>query len=257
MHIFRYCLLFVFTLININPALTCDEYFVLLKGYVDVPPGHATKDEILNLNLFNVRDSSGAVNNELVPFYIMVSGKQLGATSNLFNEYIGVHSKTDLSTILDTFLNKLNLQDTVKIAVQLSKKTKNNMITYEDDYKDDYLGETVTYEDYYEVYFNFMFEYQYILSSQAVVELKRNTSGNAFQVYPSPASNYVDVKFDVRQKKEGEISIYDGLGKKLDTVKHLNISEPYRFDLADQPAGNYFIHAVIDGENFVKKIIKD
>jgi len=253
MHIFRYCLLFVFTLININPALTCDEYFVLLKGYVDVPPGHATKDEILNMNLFNVRDSSGAPNHDLVPSYLMVSGKKLGATNNLFNEYISVHSKTDLNAILDTFLNKLNLQDTLKITVQLSKKTKNEMITYEDDYK----GETITYEDYYEVYFSFMFKYQYILSSQAVVELKRNTSGNAFQVYPSPASNYVNVKFDVRQKKEGKISIYDGLGKELETVRHLNISEPYRFDLADQPAGNYFIHAVIDGENFVKKIVKD
>ncbi|MBL4716216.1 MAG: hypothetical protein COC01_06545 [Bacteroidetes bacterium] len=73
-----------------------------------------------------------------------------------------------------------------------------------------------------------------------------------FEVYPSPASDYINISFD--DNEINDVEIYNILGKKLSTIK-LNKNTIY--NITDLPTGLYFIkvkdsQGVVHTKSFVR-----
>ncbi|MBL4655879.1 MAG: T9SS type A sorting domain-containing protein, partial [Bacteroidia bacterium] len=73
-----------------------------------------------------------------------------------------------------------------------------------------------------------------------------------FEVYPSPASEYINISFD--DNELSEVEIYNILGKKLSTIK---ISKKAIYNITDLPKGLYFIkvkdsNGVVHTKSFVR-----
>ncbi|MBI1305469.1 MAG: T9SS type A sorting domain-containing protein [Bacteroidetes bacterium] len=111
-------------------------------------------------------------------------------------------------------------------------------------------------DKFYESSFRYRSPQKYIISSQTVVDLKRNTSGNLFQVYPSPATDKVSVRFDIREKKGATIYVYNSLGVEIKSYFQTDLNQVTEFKIDEQPAGNYYIRTMIDGVQFTKKLVK-
>lgn len=85
-----------------------------------------------------------------------------------------------------------------------------------------------------------------------VMGQSENQSHTALKVYPSPATDYINVK------AEGliEIRLYNTLGRFLSMDQSWNTTGNERFDISDLPRGNYILHALFkDGTIQYKHVV--
>lgn len=224
-------------------ANSCGFYFVELKGYVDIPNGHITKDEIKSLNFNNVWSLDNQAVPNLEPFEVQIEYRRVTDTSFNHFDYLTTNNQEIYERHIDSFLSLLNLQDSVRLTFYLSQGSNS---LPDNDMKEDFFGG----------YFMFESTQSHVISSQAVVDLKRNPDGNAIVAYPSPSDNEVSIKFNLKEPRPGHFVLIGPMGKMIEEVDHPNVMHPYTFMLDGLSAGTYYIQATIDGENFMKKFIK-
>ena len=240
MRTFRTLVLLCFCCFSFNSAINCPIHYERLNGYVHIPSGHVTANELNNIKLSNVKDSGGQINKEFnAPYSMCIMGKKLGDAEYTFREYFSLEPDVHVVDLIDTLINKLNLQDTVRITYYLTKNYSNKNETF-------FFGSAAN-----------KIHQTFILASQAVVDLKRNIFGDAIIAYPSPASNQVSVKLDIKESKTGKLILFNALGQELQSVENHNLMQPYTFKLDEYASGIFYIHAVVDGEFFMKKVVKE
>ena len=222
--------------------------YVTLLGYVQYQEVNVTSDELARLNLSDVKDTAGqaVVDKTLSRFFVTIRRvtdvKTTYVGSGYDNEQLGGVQKA-FEKMMDTLLPTLNLQDTVFINFELYKNNRKPISTDE--------------EFFFYSFRDYRIEQQFVISSQAVVDLKRTPFGAGMVAYPSPATDEVSVKFEVKEPIEGRLILSNSLGQVIQEVDHKNLMKPYRFDIKDQKPGAYFVRALIDGEYFTQKIIKE
>lgn len=221
--------------------------YVTLLGYVQYPDVNVTSDELARLNLSDVKDTVGQaiVDKTIDVFYVRIK-----RVSDVKTTYVGYSYDNNTvgglqkayEKMMDTLLPKLNLQDTVFISFDLYQK--NRRVRTEEDF-------------FYNSFRDYRIYQHFVISSQAVVDLKRTPFGAGMVAYPSPATDDVSVKFEVKEPIEGHLILSNSLGQVIQEVDHKNLMKPYQFDIKDQKPGTYFIRALVDGEYFTQKIIKE
>ena len=221
-----------------NPSQTCPVFITSLKGYVGLEPGYATQTELREFDANQVFDTSGMPNTKISAYQVSVHLRRIGDTSRTFIGYFSVNDQFNKS--LDTVINKLNLQDS--LFLRFSTEWSSSKTSMDDDWFPR---------------FHIMESRQtYVLSTEEVVQLKRNPNGTDYKVYPSPAEDHVSVQFNFTRKKSGTIELFDAYGRSVAQVKSDDLSKPNTFDLKEAASGTYYVHTQFDGENFVKKIVK-
>lgn len=252
-------LLFVLPLFIVSLPAACPVWYIEVGGYIQFKGDNVTKKELYDLNLSDIKDTSDQALEQYKANYYYV---RIHRASEAESKYIGygyAHQEEGITVeqafrkMMDTLMPTLNLQDTVFVDFELleSRKTARNQMSKEE------LGKA---EDIYMIYSGFSvprIKQRFVISSQAVVDLKRNPNGMGVVAYPSPATDYVSIKFDIREPKPGHLQLINSLGQEIASVDRKNLMEPYSFDLKGEPAGTYFIRAQIDGENFLRKFIKE
>lgn len=83
-----------------------------------------------------------------------------------------------------------------------------------------------------------------------------------FEMYPNPATNYnpvITIKFDVNHPRaSSNIHIYDSMGNVAGVILSPRVltmgSHEYTFNTANLPAGIYYVHVKVGGENASKQL---
>jgi hypothetical protein len=228
----------------------CPPIYVMLNAYVQFPGTNFTSSELGELNLSDIKDTSNqAIPNKIVNSYYAeysrvgdVKRTSVGSSYN-FKLETQVPVQEAYKKMMDTLLPQLNMTDTVFVRYYLnndgSKKLDNKEIFY------------------YGRFERFMVAKTYVISSQAVVDLKRSPEDAGMIAYPSPAVEHVSVKFEVKEPIAGHITLSNSLGQIIAETDHENLMQPFTFNISEEAAGTYFIRAQIDGEYFTKKFVKE
>ncbi len=77
-----------------------------------------------------------------------------------------------------------------------------------------------------------------------------------FDVYPNPATDYVFVKFDEHIANDASIEVRSFIGNKMTVESELQSTDLIKLNIADIPAGHYYIVITIDGASSLKKFVK-
>ncbi len=102
---------------------------------------------------------------------------------------------------------------------------------------------------------------QLVVGSILVDELVYTTdieSLTAFNVYPNPAANYLNIELAFTDSKDINIEMLNALGQVLMIQNHNNITESmFELNTSDLPAGVYFvrIHAPADNTQAIQRLI--
>ncbi|MDQ3189954.1 MAG: multicopper oxidase domain-containing protein [Bacteroidota bacterium] len=98
---------------------------------------------------------------------------------------------------------------------------------------------------------------QYVpVSIQGYVGLDKNSSDDFINVFPNPASNYIEIKIADKEENKVEFSLINSLGQITKHQKINNSSEIYKMDISDLNSGIYFLQIAVGNKHFFKKIIK-
>ncbi|MBO6517478.1 MAG: T9SS type A sorting domain-containing protein [Bacteroidia bacterium] len=235
------------TVLSISSAL-CPIHYVILQGYVQYPSEHVTKKEIVNLNFDDIKDSAHVALAEKQIEGFTVYQKTIGDERPKYVGYCGSNGEVSLEeafrSMLDTVLPALNFQDTLLFTYYMNDKEGGKDLRQEEVF-------------FYGGFGQFKMNQTFVISSQAVVDLKRAPEGTSVVAYPSPAEGYVSIRFNVKEQVAGSLQLVNSLGQEVERVDHNNLMEPYTFDIQSEPAGTYFIRAIMDGESFLTKFIKE
>ncbi len=227
----------------------CPIYYVTLNGYVQFSSENVTKKELYELNFNDIKDTSDQAMADKQISRIAVFIKRVTDEKSTYIRTGYRNEETSLEELykstMDTVLPKLNLQDSVFITYYLTSTEKTFVVDG---------GEQ---EFYVRLFDRFKMTQTFVISTQAVVDLKRNVDGNAVIAYPSPAEGYVSVKFNIKEPVPGKLQLVNSLGQEIASVNHSNLMEPYTFNIQSEPAGTYFVRAEMDGESFLVKFIKE
>lgn len=72
--------------------------------------------------------------------------------------------------------------------------------------------------------------------------LKENNVGSvAFELYPSPASDHVNIHFPISSTDKTQVSIYNSLGQELKTFAPETMSDDVKINVSDLPNGIYIL----------------
>lgn len=250
MTLLRPLMLTVLAVMLFSIPSACPPYYVMLNAYVQHPGVNFTNDELKRLNLSDLKDTSNQaiVDKRIDRFYAEysrvgdVKRTSVGGSYgyNMVKEYT-VQEAYKLMT--DTLLSQLNMGDTLFMRYYVNNSHR--IVKTEDD------------EFFFHAFEKFILRKNYVISSQAVVDLKRSPDDAGMIAYPSPASNEVSVKFAVKEPISGHITILNTLGQIIAEVDHENLMQPYTFNIDKEPAGNYYMRAEVDGEFFTRKFVKE
>ncbi len=222
----------------------CPIYYVYLSAYVQYDGDYVTKSELKKLNFNDIKDTSHVAIIDKSIYDFSITTKGVGRlTSNYYrpNYELKLAAVDQFKGMMDTILPNLNLSDTVWVVFSLNN-TKKQMLEE---------------EFFYNAFGLYKINQRFIISSQAVVDLKRSGPESGMVVYPSPATDNVSVRFDVKEPIEGHITITNALGQIVIEQNQPNLMNVSHFDLKGQKSGSYFVRARIDGEYFTRKIIKE
>lgn len=228
----------------------CPVYYVYLAGYVQHPGVNFTNTELKKLNLSDVKDTNNMAipGKEITGFYARFS--RVGDVKKTHIGYDNRYTETEVISVqkayeqmMDTILPSLNIGDSIMVTYTLHNSNK--------------VPKSVEEDFFYRGFQQFKMHKTYVISSQAVVDLKRSPNDNGMVAYPSPAQNEVSVKFEVKEPIAGHISILNSLGQIIAEVNHENLMQPYTFNIDKEPEGNYYMRAEVDGEFFTRKFVKE
>ena len=250
MHLLRPLLLAALSVLLVYTPSACPIYYVTLAAYVQHPGANFTALELEKLNLDDIKDTSNQaiVDKEITSFYTEFSrvGDVVHTSVGYSHDYeseepVTVHQS--YKRMVDTLLPKLNLGDSIFVRYYISQSEVAKRSAEE--------------EFFYGGFERFLIQQKYVISSQAVVDLKRSPEGAGMVAYPSPANDHVSVRFDVKEPIAGHLTLTNSLGQIIAETDHENLMQPYTFKIAEEPAGTYFIRTQIDGEYFTKKFVKE
>ena len=250
MKLLRPFLLAALSVLLVYTPSACPIYYVTLAAYVQLPGYNFTTGELEKLNLSDIKDTShqAIVDKEISSFYAEfsrvgdVERTRVGYSYNYESDE-NLSVQESYKKMADTLLPKLNLGDTVFVKYYVQNSSDKNR--------------SIEEKFFYGGFERFLIVKTYVISSQAVVDLKRSSEGAGMVAYPSPAENEVSVKFDVKEPIAGHITLTNSLGQIIAETDHENLMQPYTFKIAEEPAGTYFIRTQIDGEYFTKKFVKE
>lgn len=235
------------SLIGISAFLLLSSFcvpYIWVLGYVQYSSENVTKKELLNLNLDDIKDTSDQAINYARITYFRASIKTDTSTrwKRIETPYLPELTVQDCyDNWIDTVLPKLNLRDTLQLTFSLDRATGSN--------KEELF--------YFGGYGRYRLQQTFVLSTQNVVDLKRNSGAQAIVAYPSPASDVVSVKLDVKEPVAGHLQVVNGMGQEVASVDHQDLTKPCSFNIQSQPAGTYFVRVQMDGEFFVTKFVKE
>jgi hypothetical protein len=211
---------------------------------VDIEGKYITEAEIRNLNINNVLDSNGLplpkmkVNRVNIYFKRGTDSSWVSVGSD--NWYSPGFDIDKYDSFVNLMLPKLTLGDSIRFYFE--------------------------YEEVNEVVRNagrpmrmniwFSSAQSHIISTQNVADLSRDPHGNALVTFPSPAAEYVSVKCNIKEPTPAKLRLFSSLGKELVSAEHQNMMQPYTFRIEEYPAGTYFMSITIDGETFIRKVVK-
>lgn len=79
----------------------------------------------------------------------------------------------------------------------------------------------------------------------------------SFKVYPNPTSNLTNIQFQLKDRSDVQLSIYNSLGQQVEVLIDDSLpSSDYHFswDKGENVSGVYFCSLKINGKNFIKKL---
>jgi len=82
-------------------------------------------------------------------------------------------------------------------------------------------------------------------------ELEEDT----FSIYPNPSTGIVNVRFGTVLSEDTQITIFDGIGRKIQTQTFEKGGQKFSINLKNQPKGIYLIHFSQNGATYSKSII--
>ncbi|MBK6331648.1 MAG: T9SS type A sorting domain-containing protein [Bacteroidetes bacterium] len=71
------------------------------------------------------------------------------------------------------------------------------------------------------------------------------------EVYPNPSSTYIDVNYEIRDKRNATIELFTALGQRVYTSPISHLKSPFSIDVSNLSTGIYYLRV----ENLVKKVI--
>jgi hypothetical protein len=85
------------------------------------------------------------------------------------------------------------------------------------------------------------------LGSSAIGDMRLET----LEVYPNPSSTYIDVNYEIRDKRNATIELFTALGQRVYTSPISHLKSPFSIDVSNLSTGIYYLRV----ENLVKKVI--
>lgn len=108
-------------------------------------------------------------------------------------------------------------------------------------------------------WFNTKFHYD-IASSTAIkpivclVGTDEFEADNYISIYPNPATNVINIDYDLYFKNNDFVEIFDASGRIIKQVMATPFDSRMQINVADIPNGNYFVRVFTDGKVFVDNI---
>lgn len=100
--------------------------------------------------------------------------------------------------------------------------------------------------------------YTYIVEPNSTTELEKEIN---LKLFPSPFSELLSVEFEMPISADVSISLYNPAGQKIDdflTKERLpHSAHSFTFEVEEMPPGIYFLKFEMDGEFFMKKVLKN
>jgi M6 family metalloprotease-like protein len=87
------------------------------------------------------------------------------------------------------------------------------------------------------------------------VETAAGLPGLSFDVYPNPASEYVNILMQKGTEGINAIEVYSSSGQKIKSVEVKDITAEIKVDLHDEVPGIYYVKAVSGGQSATKKVV--
>jgi cyanophycinase-like exopeptidase len=88
-----------------------------------------------------------------------------------------------------------------------------------------------------------------------ILSIEQIGEGNTFQLYPNPASNYVNIKFGDIETRPKSLKISNQLGQVKKQIK-ITSTDEIHLTTSDMPTGLYFIEIMyLDNSKLVEKIV--
>jgi hypothetical protein len=83
------------------------------------------------------------------------------------------------------------------------------------------------------------------------------TPNNTLAVYPNPTNSHVYIDFNLTEKQNGQVEVWDILGKKVFNYEFKNLSsESVETDFSNLNNGIYFVTLITNTERITKKLVK-
>ncbi|WP_338792741.1 T9SS type A sorting domain-containing protein [Bernardetia sp. MNP-M8] len=78
---------------------------------------------------------------------------------------------------------------------------------------------------------------------------------DTFSVYPNPSTGIVNVRFETALAADTQVTVFDGIGRKVSSQKFQKGKNELKINLTNQPKGMYLIHFNQNGATYSKAII--
>ncbi|WP_338814233.1 FG-GAP-like repeat-containing protein [Bernardetia sp. Wsw4-3y2] len=78
---------------------------------------------------------------------------------------------------------------------------------------------------------------------------------DTFSVYPNPSTGIVNVRFETALVADTQVTVFDGIGRKVSSQKFQKGKNELKINLTNQPKGMYLIHFNQNGATYSKSII--
>ena len=78
------------------------------------------------------------------------------------------------------------------------------------------------------------------------------------EVYPNPSSTYIDVRYEIRDKRNATIKMYNAIGQQVYSSQISHLSAHISIDVRHLAKGMYYLRCLPvgqTGENEVRKVI--
>jgi hypothetical protein len=102
----------------------------------------------------------------------------------------------------------------------------------------------------------------YSLGAQVCWPLESSEIGDkrleTLEVYPNPSSTYIDVRYEIRDKRNATIEMYNAIGQQVYSSQISHLSAHISIDVRHLAKGMYYLRCLPvgqTGENEVKKVI--
>ena len=91
------------------------------------------------------------------------------------------------------------------------------------------------------------------VENNGFTSMEENESAADISIYPNPSNGLFNLKFN--SAADGQVSIYDIVGKKVEQIRLLQGISDYSFDLSNYTKGIYVVEVAVNGNKYIRKVI--